>query len=94
MTDSHRHPRKPTPKQLRYLKDLTLRTGQTFTYPSTAAQASREIDRLKGTSPTSLEDRRRELRQVSHDLAERRGDAARVATEIEVDGWGSSAHWR
>ena len=39
---------KPTPKQLRYLKRLAERTGGTFAYPQTKAEASREIERLKG----------------------------------------------
>jgi hypothetical protein len=37
----------PTRKQLAYLRALATRTGQTFAYPRTAGQASREIRRLK-----------------------------------------------
>jgi hypothetical protein len=36
-----------SPRQLKYLKDLALETGGTFTLPKTGHQASREIDRLK-----------------------------------------------
>ena len=45
---------KPTARQLSYLRSLAQRTGQTFTYPHTAAEASREITRLKQTRPSSL----------------------------------------
>jgi hypothetical protein len=86
--------KKPTPKQLRYLRDLALRTGQSFAYPRSAAEASREIDRLRGTTRTPVTDRRRELRAVSREMAERRGDEARVRTEEEIEGYGSSARWR
>jgi hypothetical protein len=86
--------KKPSPKQLRYLRDLALRTGQSFAYPRTAAEASREIDRLRGIRRTSTADRRRELRAVSREMAERRGDEARVRTEEEIEGYGSSARWR
>lgn len=44
---------KPTGKQLRYLRQLAERTGQTFTYPRTSRQASAEIDRLKAQKPSS-----------------------------------------
>lgn len=94
MSTPQPHTRKPTAKQLRYLRDLALRTGQSFAYPSTAAEASREIDRLKKTRRTPAADRRRELRQVGRDMAERRGDAARVGLDDEAEGYGSGAHWR
>jgi hypothetical protein len=34
-------------RQLSYLKSLANRTGQTFSYPHLAAEASAEINRLK-----------------------------------------------
>ena len=37
----------PTAKQLAYLRALANRAGQTFIYPRTRAQASREIERLR-----------------------------------------------
>jgi hypothetical protein len=39
--------RTATPPQLSYLKGLASQTGTTFTFPRTARQASREIERLK-----------------------------------------------
>ena len=43
----------PSPRQLNYLKALANRTGQTFTWPQTSSQASREIARLEGTRPST-----------------------------------------
>jgi hypothetical protein len=85
--------KKPTPKQLRYLRDLALKTGQSFAYPRTAAEASHEIDRLRGARRTPAADRRRELRAVSREMAEHRGDASVVDTEHELEGYGSTATW-
>ena len=94
MTTPRTHITNPsTPRQLRYLRDLALRTGQSFAYPSTAAEASREIDRLKGLRRTSAADRRRERLEVGRDMAGRRGGAARVRLEEETEGWGSTAAW-
>ena len=66
---------KPTPRQLSYLRSLAERTGQTFTYPHTFAEASREIDRLKRRGPSShgeLEDRARDRRRSRSGRAGRR----------------------
>ncbi|MCW2980483.1 MAG: hypothetical protein JWO14_2210 [Solirubrobacterales bacterium] len=82
-----------TPKQLRYLRDLALKTGQSFAYPRTAADASREIDRLRGARRTPTADRRRELRAVSREMAERRGGSSAVDTDYELEGYGSTASW-
>lgn len=83
----------PTPRQLGYLSDLALRTGQTFPRPRTAAAASREIDRLKTLRRTPAADRRRELREVSRDMAERRGGASAVDAEYELEGYAGTARW-
>jgi hypothetical protein len=85
--------KKATPKQLRYLRDLALKTGQSFAYPRTAAEASREIDRLRGSRRTPTADRRRELRAVSREMAERRGGAVAVDAEYELEGYSASATW-
>lgn len=79
-------------KQLRYLRSLAIQRGESFTYPSTVAEASAEIERLKKRRPGSYTERRIEREQVSRDMAER-GGAARVR-ESEVEGYGSSARWR
>lgn len=88
---------KPTTKQLRYLRDLANRLGQTFTYPTTRRQAAAEIDRLKrlARGRERLLDRdtaRREREATRRDLAENFGGAAAVR-EDEIVGYGSSASW-
>jgi hypothetical protein len=45
--------KRPTARQLSYLKALAERTGQTFAYPRSAAEAGREIKRLKAARPIS-----------------------------------------
>jgi hypothetical protein len=81
----------PSAKQLRYLRGLAEQRGETFAYPRSAAEASAEIERLKGRRPGSAHERRDERLQVSREMA-RRGDAATVR-EFEVEGYGSSARW-
>lgn len=82
-----------TAKQLSYLKALADRTGQTFTYPTTAAQASREIQRLKRTRCDSSADRRRERKEIADAIhAGPDNVAARVRAD-EVDGYGGQATW-
>lgn len=84
--------RKPTPRQLRYLRFLAERSGTTFTPPRTVSEAKRLIDELKARKGTPRVDIARERRQVADDMATRRGDGARVKPE-ELSGWGSSAAW-
>jgi hypothetical protein len=93
MTNSQPPPRKPTPRQLNYLKDLALSTGGSFAYPQSFDQADREIKRLLKAKRTPTADRRREARELSREMAERSGDAAAVRAD-ELAGWGSSATWR
>lgn len=94
MTSSQPHTATPpTPRQLSYLRDLALGRGQSFAYPASFDEADREIKRLLGEKRTSSADRRSEVRAVRDDMATRRGDAASVRAD-ELDGYGSSAHWR
>lgn len=83
---------KPTSKQLNHLRSLAQRTGQTFAWPQTIEDASREIERLQGVKKTPIADRRRERREVRNEIAARRGDASRVRG-TEVEGYGSTARW-
>lgn len=83
---------KPTPKQLNYLRTLAQRTGQTFTWPKTTAEASDEIKRLQGVKATPHADRTRERRDIQHAMATERGDAARHHAD-DVQGYGSTATW-
>jgi hypothetical protein len=84
--------RKPTAPQLAYLKDLAAQRGQSFAYPTTAAEASREINRLRGIRRTPRADVARERRQIADDMATRRGDGARVR-DSEITGYGSNCRW-
>lgn len=84
---------KPSSRQLRYLKGLADRTGQTFTYPTTSAEASAEIERLKGTVPSSRVEVRIERKQIADALAAGPEDAARVRNS-EIAGHGSTATWK
>jgi hypothetical protein len=91
MTNSQLHSQKPTRKQLGYLRILAEGCGETFVSPSTKAEASREIKRLKGRRSRSSFERQRE-RQLQAQIPAFAGDAARVRTD-EVSGYGSAAAW-
>jgi hypothetical protein len=83
----------PTRKQLVTLRRLAMERGQSFATPRTRRQASAEIRRLLGTKRESASDQRRERLAISREMATGRGDAAAVRTEIEIEGYGSSATW-
>jgi hypothetical protein len=81
----------PSPRQLSYLKALAERTGQTFRWPHSSTAASREINRLKRTRPST------ELERAIERFGDTRSiEAARDAVEVhrfEVVGYGSTATW-
>ena len=83
---------KPTPKQLAYLKSLAAKTGTTFAYPATSAEASAEIKRLQSRPRSGAGERTRERRDVQRHLQTRPDDATAVR-ERDVRGYGSSARW-
>src|SRR5215210_8341174 len=98
MTDHH-PPSKPaepppTARQQRYLRQLALQRGASFTVPKTRTQASRAIDALKRRQPEPVADRRREIRAVQDEMARNRGDDAKVLEGVETTGYGSSATWK
>jgi hypothetical protein len=82
-----------SPRQHRYLRQLALRAGQTFTPPTSMYDASVQIERLKRT-PASTRD---ELAYEHDFLAEE--NAARAAnTDVairtdEISGYGSDCRW-
>jgi len=82
----------PTSRQLQYLRSLANRTGQTFTYPQTGAQASAEIQRLKRTTPQSPGERRYERKLIADQVATGLNNTS-VHTD-ETTGHGSDAAWR
>lgn len=86
-------PNKPTPRQLRYLKTLADRAGQTFTYPRTSAEASREIRRLKTTKAESRTERYIERKQIADQIATGPVDDTTRVRDSEISGRGSSATW-
>jgi hypothetical protein len=90
MTDP-RQPSKPTPKQLRLLRELALERGESFAMPKTRTEASAEIRRLRARKRTPYADVRRERADISRAFAER-GDAAAIRP-ADVAGYGSSARW-
>ncbi len=82
----------PTQKQLRYLRQLASRTGQTFATPRTRAQASSEIRRLRRQRPSSRGEVRAERRAIAREMAERPGGGAALRAD-EIAGYGSNARW-
>jgi hypothetical protein len=82
----------PSRRQLAYLRALAHRAGQTFTYPRTRRQASREIQRLKHAQPSSRSERQREHQEIADAIARGPRDAAHVRAS-EVTGYGSTATW-
>ena len=82
---------KPTRRQLAYLRSLASQRGQTFQYPTTKQEASREIERLQKGEPDSRLERAIERRE-GYDITSESLDATRVRQD-ETSGWGSSARW-
>ena len=85
---------RPTRKQLAYLRSLANRAGQTFAYPRTAAQASREIRRLKAQQPSTRLERALERREISDAIARGPEGGAAIAERNTTTGYGSTATWR
>ena len=77
----------PTARQLTYLKALASRAGESFEWPQTRSQASREIRRLKAARanndlPTESDlDAERAARQANNDVPVR---------PFEVSGFGAA----
>jgi hypothetical protein len=83
---------KPTAKQLRYLRDLANSRGQTFRYPTTRAEASAEIRRLRANKPDSRLERAIERREGQRAVRHEQLDATVVHPD-EISGYGSGARW-
>ena len=82
----------PTKTQLRQLRRLAERTAQSFAYPATRAEASKELQRLgKAEKATGAERAldRQEIVREDHPML----SAARIYDD-EIEGYGSSARWR
>ncbi len=83
----------PTTKQLNYLRALAQQTGTSFTPPTTRSEASQMIQAMRKRKRSPRSEIVRERREVSRDMATRRGDAAQVKAH-EIRGYGSSASWQ
>ncbi len=87
-------PKPPSARQLSYLKALAGRTSQTFTYPRTSRDASREIRRLETVRPTSRVELELERRDLASEQAAREANCdVPVDLDTEVAGYGSTATW-
>jgi hypothetical protein len=83
------HP--PTQRQLHYLKALAQRSGQTFQWPTSSSEASREIRRLKQARPsTGLE---RAIERFGDTQAIESAQDAAAIQGFEIVGYGSTATW-
>jgi hypothetical protein len=87
-------PKPPSARQLNYLKALANRSGQTFTYPKTSGDASREIRRLKGVRPSSRVERELEQHDLAAEQAAREANWDVPINRSEIEGYGSNATWR
>jgi hypothetical protein len=82
---------KPSQRQLRYLRQLAEWTGTSFSLPTTRAQASREIERLRQRPRSTAAERRAERKSVIRDLDEQQTASSVQADEIT--GHGSDCRW-
>jgi hypothetical protein len=90
---AHNNSPKATQRQHAYLRALARRTGTSFTYPSTAAEASREIRRLKAIGNggfTFAEIEPKDHIDPSGGLSLTDGAAIQAH---EIQGYGSTATW-
>jgi hypothetical protein len=86
MSESRAH-QAPSARQLSYLKALAVRTGTSFAYPRTRAQASAEIERLRQLEALAAE--------REEPVCDERAPAYAAAVRPdEVSGYGASARWR
>ncbi len=86
-------PKRPSARQLNYLKALANRTGQTFTYPQTSRDASREIQRLKAVRPSSTIELALERMDLATEQAAREANCDVPFHPGETEGYGSAATW-
>ena len=79
----------PSFKQLRYLRTLATRAGQTFATPHTRAEASAEIRRLRSVRSAGFTFAERHAEQAAREV---HGDVA-IVQAWELAGHGSTATW-
>jgi hypothetical protein len=93
MTSTPKRVDRPTRRQLAYLRSLASRTGQTFAYPHTRGEASREIQRLEQTQASTRTERSIERKDIADAIARGPTDATAVRPD-EIAGFGSTATWK
>jgi hypothetical protein len=86
-------PKPPSARQLNYLEALASRTGQTFIYPRTSSDASRQIQRLKTVRPSSRVERALERRDLAAEQAAREASCDVPVNRSEIEGYGSHCRW-
>jgi hypothetical protein len=86
-------PTPPSARQLNYLKALANRTGQSFAYPKTSRDASREIQRLKTVRPSSRVELELERLDFAAEQAARQANCDVPLDVSEIEGYGSTATW-
>ena len=95
MTQTSAHGvQRPTARQLSYLRALAHRTGQTFTWPGTPAEASREIGRLKAAAPINPVEREIARFDWTAETGTREANCDVPIRPDELQGYGSTATWR
>jgi hypothetical protein len=83
----------PTSGQLNYLRALAQRTGTTFATPRTRAEASAEINRLKGIRTTGFTFAELQAEQAARQAhGDTPIDAAAFRAD-EIQGHGSTCTW-
>ena len=88
--------KRPTAKQLTYLRTLAKRTGTSFATPISRADASAEIRRLKRIASTGFTFAELKAEQAAcrdHDDAPLPAELATAVQDWEVAGYGSTATW-
>jgi hypothetical protein len=93
MTSTPKLVYRPTRRQLAYLRSLANRTGQTFAYPHTRRQASREIERLEQARSSTRIERSIERKEIADAIARGPEDAAAVRLD-EIAAFGAGATWK
>ena len=83
---------RPTQEQMKLLRRLAAERGQTFAYPSTGREASREIRRLLKTKRSHRSDVAADRAAVGREAREALDGA--IVCRDEIQGYGSSASWR
>jgi len=86
-------PKPPSARQLNYLRALAIRTGQTFTYPKTGRDASRQIQRLRTVQPSSRIELEIERLDLAAEQAAREANCDVPVDLSEISGYGSNATW-